>query len=97
MSDKNDCKLATIASRRSSSLYRSAVRVFCFRVSVRFQCQEVRWSEEAGVSLSLQPSDILGQRGSGIELNRKVGIERTAAGQPNLSAGVYMIHSHPSA
>lgn len=48
------------------------------------------------MSPSLQPPDILGQRGSGIELDRKVGIERTAAGQPNLSAGVYMIHSHPA-
>lgn len=63
----------------------------CHRLGIRLI------GDKATMSLALQPPDILGQRCSGIELDRKVGIERTAAGQSDLSAGVYMIHSHPTA
>src|SRR5690606_14502681 len=45
---------------------------------------------------ALESSNLLGQRRTGVELDGKVGLERTTARQANLPTGIYMIHRHPA-
>src|SRR6056297_2276467 len=45
--------------------------------------------------LAFHLPDFLGQRRRGVQLERKVGVDRTAADQPNRSRPIDMIHGHP--